>query len=221
MQLNKQWSSFLEEDIKLNYFNKLHKFVDNEYNNKVIFPNYEDIFKAFELVQPCDVCVVIVGQDPYHGINQAHGLAFSILDDCKLPPSLKNIFIELVDDIGCSMPSNGNLIPWAKQGVLLINSVLSVEHSKAHSHKNIGWEQFTDNIIKQLSLNYKNIVFILWGAYAQKKAIFIDEAKNLILKAPHPSPLSSYRGFFTSKPFSKTNVYLDSVGKKKIKWCLA
>ncbi len=220
MQLNKQWSSFLEEDIKSNYFKKLHKFINKEYKKKVIFPNYKDIFKAFELVEPCDVHVVILGQDPYHGMNQANGLAFSVLDNSKLPPSLKNIFIELVDDIGCSMPSNGNLIPWANQGVLLINSVLSVENSKAYSHKNIGWEKFTDNVIKELSSNYKNIVFILWGAYAQRKALFIDEAKNLIIKAPHPSPLSSYRGFFTSKPFSKTNVYLDSVGKKKINWCL-
>lgn len=220
MQLNREWSLFLDEDIKSDYFIKLHKYILIEYKTKTIFPRYENIFRAFNLLLPSEVKVVIIGQDPYHGLNQANGLAFSVCDECKIPPSLKNIFKELVDDIGCSYPACGNLTQWAKEGVLLINSVLTVIESNANSHKNIGWEIFTDNVIKKLSFEYENIIFILWGNPSQKKSLLIDESKHLILKAPHPSPLSSYRGFFGSKPFSQTNEYLLACGKKEIDWCL-
>jgi len=220
MKLNKQWSSFLDEEMKLDYFKELQKFVDLEYQTKTIFPPYENIFRAFNLLTPSEVKVVIIGQDPYHGINQANGLAFSVCDKCKIPPSLKNIFKELVDDMDCGYPACGNLTSWSQDGVLLINSVLTVEQSRANSHQNMGWEIFTDSVIKKLSNEYENIVFILWGNPSQKKAILIDESKHFILKAPHPSPLSSYRGFFGSKPFSLTNEYLLAKGKKEIDWCL-
>ncbi len=220
MKLNIEWSSFLKDDIQLDYYKKLTKFVDAQYSQKTIFPDYKYIFNAFKLLNPLDVKVVILGQDPYHGINQAHGLAFSVLNECKTPPSLKNIFIELVDDIGCNKPLSPNLTLWAQEGILLINSVLTVQEGKANSHKNKGWEKFTDNVIRELSLKRDNIVFILWGNYAQKKAIYIDKSKHLIIMSPHPSPLSSYRGFFGSKPFSLTNKYLQSTGQKKINWCL-
>jgi len=221
MKLNKEWTSFLDEEMKLDYFLELQKFIDLEYKTKTIFPPYKNIFRAFNLLIPSEVKVVIIGQDPYHGLNQANGLAFSVCDKCKIPPSLKNIFKELVDDIGCVYPACGNLTSWSQEGILLINSVLTVEQAKANSHQNKGWEIFTDSVIRKLSLEYKNIVFILWGNPSQKKSVLIDESKHLILKAPHPSPLSSYRGFFGSKPFSLTNRYLLACGKKEIKWCLS
>ena len=176
----------------------------------------KNIFRAFNLVEPKKIKVVIIGQDPYHGLNQANGLAFSVSSECKIPPSLRNIFKELIDDIGCDNPKNGVLDIWAEQGVLLMNTILSVEESKPHSHKNIGWEEFTDAIISKLSLDFNNIVFILWGGESQKKERLVDTSKHLILKASHPSPLSSYRGFFGSKPFSKTNNYLKEHNKKEI-----
>ncbi|MCW8894820.1 MAG: uracil-DNA glycosylase [Sulfurimonas sp.] len=220
MLLNKEWSDFLDNEIHSNYFIKLQNFIDYEYKTKNIFPKYENIFRAFNLTSPDKVKVVILGQDPYHGINQANGLAFSVCDECKIPPSLKNIFKELQEDIGCKTPRNGNLGKWAQEGVLLINSVLTVVESKANSHKNIGWETFTDSVINKLSCKCENIVFILWGAPSQKKESLIDLNKHLILKAPHPSPLSSYRGFFGSKPFSQSNRYLNKNNKIEIDWCL-
>jgi uracil-DNA glycosylase len=220
MKLNSAWSTLLNDEFKKDYFIKLNDFIEEEYRTKTIFPKYENIFRAFDLVMPEDVKVVIIGQDPYHGANQANGLAFSVCDECKIPPSLKNIFTELIDDIDCKTPKNGNLTKWANEGVLLINSVLSVVESHANSHKNVGWEIFTNNVIKKLSFEYKNIVFVLWGNPSQKKASFIDETKHLILKAPHPSPLSSYRGFFGSKPFSKANEYLSTCRGAEIDWCL-
>ena len=220
MILKNEWLDLLSGQMKEEYFVKLQKFVDAEYISKVIYPKYENIFRAFNLISPKKIKVVIIGQDPYHGQSQANGLAFSVCDECKIPPSLKNIFIELVDDMDCKNPSSGNLTQWAEEGVLLINSVLSVEQAKANSHKNKGWEKFTDFVIEKLSLEYENIVFILWGNPSQKKDKLIDATKHLILKAPHPSPLSSYRGFFGSKPFSKSNEYLKAHGKKEISWCL-
>lgn len=220
MKLNKEWSCLLEEYISSKAFFELSQFIENQYKTNIIFPEYENIFRAFNLISPDKVKVVIIGQDPYHGFNQANGLAFSISDTCKLPPSLKNIFKELVEDIKCEYPKNGNLNKWAREGVLLMNTVLSVEESKAHSHKNIGWEKFTDYVIEKLSSQYNNIVFILWGKPSQKKASLIDEKKHFILKSPHPSPLSSYRGFFGSKPFSKTNEYLNYNNIKEIDWSL-
>ena len=221
MQINKEWFSLLQEEMTSDYFSKLNEFILNEYKTKIIYPKYENIFRAFNLLSPSKVKVVIIGQDPYHGENQANGLAFSVCDKCKIPPSLKNIFIELVDDIGCGYPLNGNLTKWAEEGVLLINTVLTVEQAKANSHKGIGWEKFTDSIIKKISLKYENVIFILWGNPSQKKASLIDESKHFIIKSPHPSPLSAYRGFFGSKPFSQTNNYLLENGKAKIDWCLS
>lgn len=220
MLLNNEWSSFLQKELHSDSFIKLQKFIDNEYKNRVVFPQYENIFRAFNLLSPDEVKVVIIGQDPYHGANQANGLAFSVCDKCKIPPSLVNIFKELVDDVHCRVPACGNLSKWAKEGVLLINAVLTVVESLPHSHENIGWEIFTDSVIKKLSDEEENIVFILWGNPSQKKEKLIDNSKHLILKAPHPSPLSSYRGFFGSRPFSKTNEYLSACGNKEIDWCL-
>jgi len=220
MNLHKTWATLLAKELQSKYFIDLDKFLSTEYKSKTIFPKYENIFRAFNLLSPCEVKVVIIGQDPYHGLNQANGLAFSVCDRCKIPPSLKNIFKELVDDSNCEYPSNGNLTSWAEQGVLLINSVLTVQEAQANSHRNIGWENFTNSIIDKLSKEYENIVFILWGGPSQKKESFIDESKHLILKAPHPSPLSSYRGFFGSKPFSKTNKYLRDKNRGRIDWCL-
>jgi len=220
MQLNKEWNLFLSDELKSQNFLDLHHFIENEYKTKTIFPEYENIFRAFNLLTPSEVKVVIIGQDPYHGLNQANGLAFSVCDRCKVPPSLKNIFKELIDDIECEYPAKGNLTSWAEQGVLLINSVLTVIQDEANSHKGKGWEVFTDGVIKKLSESEENIVFILWGAPSQKKAVLIDERKHLVLKAPHPSPLSSYRGFFGSKPFSQANEYLVRQGQKTIDWSL-
>ncbi|MDQ7042716.1 MAG: uracil-DNA glycosylase [Sulfurimonas sp.] len=221
MNLANDWSEFLDLELQKDYFKNLLLFIKNEYRTKTIYPKYEDIFRAFNLLPLSEVKVVIIGQDPYHGLNQANGLAFSVASSVKIPPSLKNIYKELIDDIGCSTPKDGNLTKWATQGVLLINSVLTVQDSMPHSHKNKGWEIFTDTIIKSLSYKYENIVFILWGSSSKKKEILIDATKHLVLKAPHPSPLSSYRGFFNSKPFSKTNEYLRVHKKKEIDWCLS
>ena len=220
MKLNKLWSLFLKDEQESTNYLRLYKYIDKEYKSKTIYPAYESIFRAFNLLTPDEVKVVIIGQDPYHGFNQANGLAFSVSDECKIPPSLKNIYKELVSDIGCSFPEFGNLEEWSRNGVLLINSVLTVEEGKPNSHKSIGWEIFTDSIIKKLSNECDNLVFILWGKPSQKKSSFIDQGKHLILMSPHPSPLSSYRGFFGSKPFSKANDYLKSIGKEQIDWCI-
>ena len=220
MKLNKEWASFLDTQINSNDFLIFSKYIQELYNKKTIFPRYENIFRAFNLLTPANVKVVIIGQDPYHGLNQANGLAFSVCDACKIPPSLHNIFKELVNDVGCEYPENGNLSKWAEQGVLLINTILTVEEAKANSHKGIGWENFTDSIIEKLSSSYSNLIFVLWGGQAQKKSVLIDETKHLVIKSPHPSPLSSYRGFFGSRPFSKINNYLDSYNIKKIDWRL-
>ena len=220
MLLNDEWLSFLQDELQKQYFQDLQYEINIQYKSKTIFPKYEHIFRAFNLVEPKKIKVVIIGQDPYHGLNQANGLAFSVSSECKIPPSLRNIFKELIDDIGCDNPKNGVLDIWAEQGVLLMNTILSVEESKPHSHKNIRWEEFTDAIISKLSLDFNNIVFILWGGESHKKEKLVDTSKHLILKASHPSPLSSYRGFFGSKPFSKTNEYLKSHNKSEIDWCL-
>jgi uracil-DNA glycosylase len=220
MILNDDWLSFCKDEFEKDYFIELQSFVEQEYATKRVYPEYENIFRAFNLLTPSEVKVVIMGQDPYHGEAQANGLAFSVSSQAKIPPSLANIYKELVDDIGCKTPANGDLTLWAQQGVLLINSVLSVVEASPNSHKNRGWEIFTDSLISKLSLEYENIVFILWGAPSQKKEQLIDAKKHLILKAPHPSPLSSYRGFFGSKPFSKTNAYLLRYKIKEIDWCL-
>ena len=221
MILNEKWSSFLEDEIQKQYFRDLKSKITTQYKSKTIFPKYENIFRSFNLITPEQVKVIIIGQDPYHGLNQANGLAFSVSSGCKVPPSLRNIFKELVDDTNCSMPDKGVLDNWVKEGVLLINSVLTVREAEPNSHKDMGWKIFTDSIISRLSIEFENIVFILWGAPSQKKEKLIDSSKHLVLKAPHPSPLSSYRGFFGSKPFSKSNEYLNLHDKKEINWCLS
>jgi len=221
MNLNADWKEFLSYEFQKSYFLELQSFIENEYVTKTIYPAQENIFRAFNLLALDKVKVVIIGQDPYHGKDQGNGLAFSVYENIKIPPSLKNIYKELVDDMDCPIPRNGDLSSWAEQGVLMINSVLTVEEAKANSHKGKGWEIFTDRVIEKLSLDFENIVFILWGGPSQKKEVLIDLQKHFVLKAPHPSPLSSYRGFFGSQPFSKTNEYLIKHNKEKIEWCLS
>lgn len=216
MQIPKNsWSKVLKLSQEIKEF--LH---EQKEAGKTFYPKEENVFQALKLTPLEEVRVVILGQDPYHGENQAQGLAFSVPDDQKLPPSLRNIFKELSDDLGIPSPKKGDLTSWAKQGVLLLNTVLTVEAGKAGSHHNRGWEAFTDEVLKAVNRERNNVVFILWGSPAQKKASLIDESRNLILRSAHPSPLSSYRGFFGSKPFSKTNEYLRSHGLKEIRWDL-
>ena len=214
------WQQAVGECLKESELEKLssfHKFLSEEDKNKNIFPPKKMRFKAFELCPLDKAKVVILGQDPYHGKGQAMGLSFSVPKDQKLPPSLKNIYKELSEDLKVSPPENGDLTNWAHQGVLLLNTVLTVEESKAGSHQKKGWEIFTKAVLKALN-DRDNIVFILWGSPAQKTASFINEKRHLVLKSVHPSPLSSYRGFFGSRPFSKTNKYLKSHGNQAIKW---
>lgn len=219
-KIENSWREVLFDEFQKPYFTALKEFLHQEKQNYTLYPKGENIFAAFNQTPFEAVKVVILGQDPYHGANQAHGLAFSVNDGVSHPPSLRNIFKELHDDIGCETPKSGNLSHWAKEGVFLINAVLSVRAAEANSHKGRGWEIFTDAVIKELSQGRENLVFILWGAPAGAKASLIDEKKHLILKAPHPSPLSSYRGFFGSKPFSKANEYLVSKRIKPIDWCM-
>ncbi len=219
-QIDVSWKEILCDEFEKPYFSNLEDFLLGEKQNYTILPKTKDIFNAFNITPFNKLKVVIIGQDPYHGENQAHGLAFSVNDGIAHPPSLRNIFKELKEDIGCEIPANGNLNSWAKQGVFLINTVLTVRAHEAHSHKNKGWERFIEYVIKMISENKSNVVFILWGKPAQQKAKLIDEHKHLILNAPHPSPLSSYRGFFGSKPFTKTNSYLLEHDLKGIDWTL-
>lgn len=220
MNLHESWREALEDELSKEYFLELDKFLDDEYAHYNVYPKREDLFNAYNLTHLDKVKVVILGQDPYHGEGQGHGLAFSVRDGVKHPPSLVNIFKELNADIGCETPVNGNLTSWVEQGVFLINTVLTVRESTPNSHQKKGWEKFTDATIKVVSEKCENVVFILWGKPAQSKEKLIDESKHLILKAPHPSPLSSYRGFFGSKPFSLSNEYFLECGKSQIDWCL-
>ncbi|MGB5966553.1 MAG: uracil-DNA glycosylase [Sulfurimonadaceae bacterium] len=213
------WGERLSSEFDKEYFKRLIQFLRDEEQANTVFPPKEERFNAYHITPFENVKVVILGQDPYHGLNQAHGLSFSVKGQA-LPPSLKNIYKELVDDMGCEMPQNGDLTSWAKQGVFLLNAVLSVQASSAGSHQQKGWEPFTDTTIKLLSDEREHLVFILWGKPAQSKEKLIDTSKHLVLKAPHPSPLSSYRGFFGSKPFSKSNAYLEANGITPIDWCL-
>ena len=213
------WYDFLKEELESDEFKALIRNVKNEYNNKIIYPKYKDIFKAFKLCNIDDVKVVIIGQDPYHGENEATGLAFSVEDNIKTPPSLRNIFIELNDDLKINK-TNNSLDNWAKKGVFLINSVLTVEKDKPGSHKFLNWERFTDYVIKVISDKKENIVFILLGNYARSKKPLIDEKKHLIIETTHPSPFSVHRGFFGSKIFSRTNNYLKEKNKNTIDFSL-
>ncbi len=216
--INNDWLVPLKEEFHKEYYKKLHATVVKEYNSCQVFPHADDIFNAFHLTPFGKVKVVIIGQDPYHNINQAHGLCFSVKPTVDIPPSLVNIYQELRDDLGCKIPNNGYLVKWAEQGVLMLNTVLTVRAHQPNSHRGIGWEQFTDAAINALACEDRPIVFILWGSPAQKKAVMLNNPKHLILKAPHPSPLSAYRGFFGSKPFSKTNDFLVSNGLTPIDW---
>ena len=215
--INKKWDIVLKEDFESPYFEKLGIFVKNEYKHKIIYPEYKDIFNALRYTDYDDVKVVILGQDPYHGDREAHGLSFSVREGIPMPPSLRNIFKELKDDIGV-VRTQTDLTDWGKQGVLLLNSIMTVVKDTPLSHKDKGWEIFTDNIIKKLGEREKPMVFILWGSYARSKKELIKNKNHLILESVHPSPLSASRGFFGSKPFSKANQFLEKNGMNKINW---
>lgn len=219
--MDSTWKSLLKDEFQKEYLQELESFLKSEVDNgQSIFPDRENIFEALNKTPINKVKVVIIGQDPYHGEGQAHGLSFSVQDGVKVPPSLRNIYKELSEDLGIVTPENGNLTRWAEEGVLLLNDVLTVRKSEAASHQKKGWEVFTNRIIELLSERCENVVFILWGSGAQKKGKKVDEQKHLIIKSVHPSPLSSYRGFFGSKPFSKCNQYLLDNGISEINWKL-
>lgn len=221
VSIEKSWKKILKNDFNSDYMKDLFSFIESERKKKkIIYPKDSDIFAAFNETPFNDVKVVIIGQDPYHGPGQAHGMCFSVLPKIKTPPSLKNIYKEMQSDLGLAPPDHGFLKPWAKQGVLLLNAVLTVEDSLAGSHHKKGWEQFTDSVIEKLNHEKEDIVFLLWGSPAQKKAAMVDEKKHHVLKCPHPSPLAAYRGFFGSKHFSKTNAFLKSKGIDEIDWDL-
>jgi uracil-DNA glycosylase len=212
------WKERLATEFEKDYFGELTQFVKTEYTTQVIYPPAKQIFSAFDSCSFDDTKVVIIGQDPYHGAGQANGLCFSVSDGVKPPRSLDNIFKEIKSDLGKPIPTSGNLERWAKQGVLLLNATLTVRAASPGSHQNKGWETFTDEVIKIISEQKRDVVFILWGAYAQKKGEVIDRNKHFVLASPHPSPFSADRGFFGSKPFSKTNEYLRSKGLREIEW---
>lgn len=216
--IQNDWLEPLKPEFSKPYYAELFKFVKNEYSTRQIFPPADDIFNAFHLTPLHEVKVVILGQDPYHNDGQAHGLCFSVKPDVAIPPSLVNIYQELHDDLGCYIPNNGYLTKWAKQGVLMLNTVLTVRAHQANSHRGMGWEQFTDAAIRILNEQDRPLVFILWGSPAQKKAQMLNNPKHLILKAPHPSPLSAYRGFFGCRHFSQANRFLEEHGETPIDW---
>ena len=214
------WKNLIDKETAKPYMQHLKQHLLNDYNTRTVYPNHKDILKALEATPLEDVKVVILGQDPYHGPGQAHGLSFSVPNGIKMPPSLLNIFKELSTDLNMPMPTNTDLTSWAKQGVLLLNTTLTVLGGNPMSHANLGWETFTDEILQCINDETEAVVFILWGAHAQKKMQFIDQNKHLVIKSPHPSPLSAHRGFFGSKPFSKTNDYLVSRSLQPINWAL-
>ena len=216
--IGNNWDKFLSEEYKLEYFQKLMDFVKEEYKNKVIYPKQNEVFNAFRYTDFDNVKVVILGQDPYHGPNQAEGLSFSVSNEVLKPPSLKNIFKELESDLGIPFPEHNSLKPWAKQGVLLLNAVLTVEEHKPTSHKDKGWEIFTDDVIQILNKRKEPIVFILWGAYARDKKKYITNPAHYIIESAHPSPFSARNGFFGSKPFSKANEFLKKNGITEVDW---
>lgn len=218
VKIENSWKERLKDEFEKPYFKSLTDFVKNEYAVTTVFPPARLIFNAFDQCPFDQVKVVIVGQDPYHEPGQAHGLCFSVNDGVRIPPSLVNIYKEIHDDLGIEIPRSGNLLRWSKQGVLLLNATLTVRAHQAGSHQNKGWEEFTDSAIGHLATERQNLVFILWGAYAQRKGGDIDAKKHLILKSPHPSPLSAHRGFFGNGHFSKANHYLQLHGKEPVDW---
>jgi len=218
LSIGNQWDSVLREDLQSESFARLQAFLDQEYAAGPVYPPREDLFNALKYTDYPAVKVVILGQDPYHSPGQAHGLAFSVQKGVAVPPSLQNIYKELLSDLGCALPSHGCLIEWAQRGVLLLNTVLSVREGQPNSHKNQGWEQLTDSIIRHLSAREKPMVFLLWGANARQKLPLIQSMNHLVLTAPHPSPLSAYQGFFGCRHFSKANQFLQQAGEAPIDW---
>lgn len=216
--LKNDWWPLLKEEFQKPYYLNLRSFLIEEYREKVIYPSMHDIFNALHYTAYNDVKIVLLGQDPYHGPEQAHGLSFSVKPDVRIPPSLQNIFKELENDLGCYIPNNGYLVKWAKEGILLLNTVLTVRAGQAHSHRGKGWETFTDKVISLVNERQKPVVFILWGRPAREKLRLIDTKKHKIIQSPHPSPLSASRGFFGSRPFSKANAFLQELGEEPIDW---
>ncbi|MBQ7789436.1 MAG: uracil-DNA glycosylase [Clostridia bacterium] len=218
INLGNDWDIVLKDEFQKEYYLKIREFLKNEYSQRVIFPSMFDIFNALKYTSFSDTKVVILGQDPYHEVGQAHGLSFSVKKGIKIPPSLVNIYKELNSDIGMAIPSHGELTSWAKQGVLLLNATLTVRQGMANSHQNIGWSIFTDEVIKRLNTSNSPIVFILWGANARSKKKYITNKNHLIIESAHPSPLSAYNGFFGSRPFSRANEFLISNNLPPINW---
>ena len=216
--IGNSWDEILKDEYQKDYFKNIAMFINKEYREKTIFPPKSNILRAFKLTDYDNVKVVILGQDPYHGINEANGLAFSVSKGVRLPPSLQNIYKELYNDLGIAVSTNGDLEKWAREGVLLLNSVFTVEKDKPASHKNIGWEQFSDEVIKKVNEKNTPVVFILWGNFAKSKAKYITNPIHLVITSPHPSPFSAYSGFFGSKPFSRTNEFLRKNNIKEIDW---
>lgn len=214
------WGQYLKEEMAQPYYRQLRQFLIGEYSTKQVYPDMYSIFNALHYTSYADTKVLILGQDPYHEPGQAHGLSFSVQPNVPPPPSLVNIFKELETDLGCTVPNNGCLEPWARQGVLLLNTVLTVQAHRANSHRDKGWEIFTDKIISLLNRREKPVAFILWGSPARRKKAMITNPQHFIVESPHPSPLSAYRGFFGSRPFSKVNKFLESVGEEPINWQL-
>ncbi|MCK5823912.1 MAG: uracil-DNA glycosylase [Ichthyobacteriaceae bacterium] len=218
IDITKDWNDLLKSEFTKDYFLQLSKFIENEYSTQTVFPEQENIFSAFNSCPINNLKVVIIGQDPYHGKGQAHGLSFSVKDDMKFPPSLRNILKEVDAEYNCGIPKSGNLTRWAEQGVLLINATFTVREKQPGSHQKQGWETFTDNVIKTISSETNNVVFMLWGAFAQKKESLIDASKHLVLKSAHPSPFSAHKGFLGNNHFVDANNYLGMNGKGAIVW---
>lgn len=221
VKIESSWKKALKPEFEKTYFTELVEKLKAEKETHTIFPKGADIFRAFDLTPLDQVKVIILGQDPYHGVGQAHGLSFSVPKGVKQPPSLKNIFKELQSDIGITPPQHGDLSSWAKQGVMLINAMLTVRAHEAGSHQSLGWQNFTDKVIQVISEKRENCVFILWGNYARNKVDLIDQTKHKVIQSPHPSPFSANRGFFGSKPFSITNAYLKENGQNEINWAIS
>ncbi|QLI76476.1 uracil-DNA glycosylase [Bacillus pumilus] len=218
--LNDSWWAVMKSEFEQPYYQELREWMKEEYRTQTVFPKPDDVYRALHLTSYEEVKVVILGQDPYHGPGQAHGLSFSVQPGVKHPPSLRNIFQELKDDLGCPVPNHGSLVSWAEQGVLLLNTVLTVRKGEANSHKGKGWERVTDRVIDVLNERDQPVVFVLWGRHAQNKKERIDQNKHYIIESPHPSPFSARNGFFGSRPFSKVNAHLNQMGIEEINWCI-
>ncbi|WP_150265942.1 uracil-DNA glycosylase [Paenibacillus tepidiphilus] len=214
------WDEVLQEETQKDYFQELRYTLAREYKEYTVYPPKEELFSALKLTSYSKTRVVILGQDPYHGAGQAHGLSFSVKPGVRIPPSLRNIYAELHDDTGANIPNHGSLLHWAEEGVLLLNAVLTVREGQPNSHKGLGWEQFTDAVMEKLNERGEPLVFILWGSHAQAKGAYIDRTRHQVIQSPHPSPFSAHRGFLGSRPFSKANSYLESHGMKGIDWSI-